>query len=521
MKISCSIPSLMVAMCVGFSLCACGGGSGSGGPVALEKPTGDFIAFVSDGRSLGTNELFVSNADGTDVRCVSGDTVPGADVIEFAWSPNHQWLAYTMDRDLNGPREVYVIDPANDAVLTTVTTTGTLGTGFQDIQWDPSSHYVGARSATFLGGRMGITVFGADVPGIYTVVDPIVANGDVSSFKFQPGGDTRIAFLGDIDTDGRVELFTVDRTGTNRVKICQAGWPFSDVFSDYAWSYNGAYLAYRGDLKVDGRDDLYTNVPLGGQQAIVSDTTNADRDVLRFAWPFNSTVLAYTQDVAIVGVQQLFAVPAAGGARVNLSTLPKTSPVSEFAWSPTGIDIAFTAGGGADLFLSHPNGPTEGVVGAHAVADLRWSRQGTQLFFTSEDQPPSPTKLNVLRTADGVILPLGQLDVGTSVDDVQWSRDSSRLLVRADGEAQGVTSLYVTDVAQGATTLVFDPGNAAHDVTWAGFSRDSSTIAWIGGSGFVASFWTDVYTALADATSVVKLTDSLSPLSTVLKAELK
>jgi WD40 repeat protein len=95
----------------------------------------------------------------------------------------------------------------------------------------------------------------------------------------------------------------------------------------------------------------------------------------------------------------LFAVPATGGRLRKISEEVLTEPA---AWSPNGKWIA-TANYDGDVVLLRPDGSGQRVVihlsggtasnpleGSNTVQieHLRWSRDGSQIFFTAEKVPP-------------------------------------------------------------------------------------------------------------------------------------
>jgi TolB protein len=74
---------------------------------AWNPKTGAQVAFVSDRASSGSPQLYMMNADGTNIEKID---LPGAGyVIDPSWSPNGQLLAFSW-QETNGNYDIYVMD---------------------------------------------------------------------------------------------------------------------------------------------------------------------------------------------------------------------------------------------------------------------------------------------------------------------------------------------------------------------------------------------------------------------------
>ena len=69
------------------------------------SPDGTKIAFASTADNARAGEVYVLNADGSDMKKIADDGDPSR---SLSWSPDGRKLAYTSQRD--GNSEIYVID---------------------------------------------------------------------------------------------------------------------------------------------------------------------------------------------------------------------------------------------------------------------------------------------------------------------------------------------------------------------------------------------------------------------------
>lgn len=148
---------------------------------------------------------------------------------------------------------------------------------------------------------------------------------------------SRIAFLGDLVTNGVTELFTALPFGVITLRVSVSGTIVvgGNVF-DFRWAPDGSHIAFVGDLATNDVLDLFTALPVPGpddQRVRVSGIAVANGDVTRessnsFAWFPDSSRIAFVGDLRTNDVFEIFT--AAPGDDDSPRVLSGGIPVSEF-----------------------------------------------------------------------------------------------------------------------------------------------------------------------------------------------
>ena len=293
-----------------------------------------------------------------------------------------------------------------------------------------------------------VEAYVSDATGVHRrkVAGPTILDGDVLRVEWSPDR-TRLAVLGDLETDGKSELYLVDPNADVPAleKISGVGAQAGvGSVADFEWSPDGARIAFTKAQDGVGRLDLFT-VLSSGAAAIVRvsapiTATGTSVGVIDFWWRPFANVLAYKADLAIDNTFDLFVVGATGSGRAsNIQVgMPVDDDVLTVAWAPDGSRLAFTykesgASGGGSLFTCPPNG-----VGAIKLTD----------FFSTN----------------------------RTVSDWQWAPDSTRLLYTADTFIEERIDLFVVEADGGATTTLVTMA-ADSDVIFPSWSPDSTRIA--------------------------------------------
>ena len=76
---------------------------------AQDPPVFPPAVFLADKDTNGTDELYATFDDGTDIVKLSNTLVAGGDVVAFLVSPDGFFAAYVADQDKNGVFELYVV----------------------------------------------------------------------------------------------------------------------------------------------------------------------------------------------------------------------------------------------------------------------------------------------------------------------------------------------------------------------------------------------------------------------------
>jgi len=73
------------------------------------SPDGTRLAYIADQVTTGTDEFFVSNADGSGNARLNAALPMGGSVAMFQWSPASDQLAYLADQVTTGVFQLYTI----------------------------------------------------------------------------------------------------------------------------------------------------------------------------------------------------------------------------------------------------------------------------------------------------------------------------------------------------------------------------------------------------------------------------
>lgn len=268
-----------------------------------------------------------------------------------------------------------------------------------------------------------------------------------------------------------------------------------------AWPSTNALLAFRSDR--DGEPDVFTVDETGANP--VKLTVNSGIADTQPAWSPDGTRLAFVRRSGERSRPDLYTMTAAGAgrARVTRTAVPERDP----AWSPDGTRIAFAArtspSGPFRIFVTNPDGTgTEQLtLQGRGAADRSpvWSPDGTRIAFVSDRDGGFPE----IYTMDADGSATRRLTANVFVDgNPSWSPDGTRILIErccADGSSEIVAIDVETHAEQNLTN---SPSSMDFDPVW---SPDGTKIAFVafepGGQRNI-----DVWTMNADGTSPVRVT---------------
>jgi Tol biopolymer transport system component len=158
------------------------------------------------------------------------------------------------------------------------------------------------------------------------------------------------------------------------------------------------------------------------------------------------------------------------GNGVELPERPVALSVSDFAWSPDGMDLAYASQGGVQV-VDVATGASREIMSGAAHCSLAWSPDGSRIAVAHDGVleliDPEGGNRSTLVDLPGIVQPT-------------WSPDGERIAFQAfSGERSDERSLYVIDRDGSNLTDLLGP---AHD--WVGFhdpawSPDGSRIAYI------------------------------------------
>lgn len=217
------------------------------------SPNGKYIAFEGDPNGDGNLEIFVMNADGTNVRQLTDSPAPD---YWPDWFPNGRQIAFTSVRD--GAPNIYVMD-ADGGDQHAITETGTAFGSYQPDVSPNGQQVLFMRSLQF--DPPAIWVINTDGSGL-TQLTPNGPHAD-NEAQWSPNG-RHIVFSS--NRTGTFEIFVMEASGAAPTQLtASAGADFNPTFSP-----DGRQIAW-WKLRF-GQGDIWTMNLDGTNQVNVTDS---------------------------------------------------------------------------------------------------------------------------------------------------------------------------------------------------------------------------------------------------------
>jgi Tol biopolymer transport system component len=406
------------------------------------SPDGEWIAFIV--QQSDRSNIFIVRSDGTALSQLTHD---GED-FQPSWSPDGVRLAFSRADPELGTQDIWVMNADGDhAIALTHETDGDLALS---PSWSPDG-----LAILFVSNRSGGTELyrmrsdGTDVAQLTS------DDGFHGSPRYSPDG-TQIAFAGDVNGPG---IYLISDAGSKPQQLThdlQVG-PI-----DLAWSPDGRFLVYSTSAGGHSID-LYTVDPVDGSIHRLTTSGDvccpAWQPLLGESSPSpsalgpksNGAISFRSVDGAVYEVQ-----PDGSGLR---QLFPASKDVEQIAWSPDGTEIAWagTVGGRFGIYVSGPDGSnarqlTDGANDGWPA----WSPDGARILFSSTRDDPSvgpcprkgewnltcPTDLYVMRI-DGSDITRITIDPAPEYDP-EWSPGGTRIsYTKSDGSGTAINVVNV------------------------------------------------------------------------------
>jgi uncharacterized repeat protein (TIGR01451 family) len=488
------------------------------------SPDGTRIAFASDRDQFGNLDIYVMNADGTDVERLTDDA---ADDVEPSWSPNGNSIAFTSDR--TGDAEIFVV--STDVGDTPVNLTNSPSLDIEPA-WSPDGSKIAFTTDrdSEAGGELDIHVMNADGTG--TPVNLTDRPGEPGAgaqdhdAAWSPDGDD-IAFTRFQNTTAGTDIrvWVMDADGTDQNALTDG----ATADSKPAWSPDGELIAFTRVVQptvpaevfvvnTDGtgatnltnhaaHDDApdWQPVPPPGADLAIAITAGAVSagGTVTFTITVVNRGPAVAEGVVVTDplpgeIQFLGAEPSSGTCSVGsdgtvvcaLGDLDAgaSATIALSVRVLDGSEFANTASVTSDT--GDPN-----LANNSATAPLHPRGIDQLAFHSDRDDQLDIHRMN----ADGTGRRRLSEDEGTDRNPV-WSPDGSRVAFESDRE-HGTFDIHVMDAnGNGETNLTNHP---AGDINPA-WSPDGSRIAFISGRDSN----TEIYVMNFDGTGLTNLTNS-------------
>lgn len=340
------------------------------------SPDGRWVVMLADATQDGDLELYVADVSGPGIVSavrVHGALPVGSDVDDnVAFVPDGSGLVFLADLSGVDDHELYYVDLRGPVPGTPVRLNTALPAG-GDVSFDGYTLSPDGRRLAFVADQaidnqqelyavnLNLSVPSAPLRLHPDLLDPAM---DVLSAGWAPDS-TRVVYAGDLAIEGDTELFIVDVTGLLPGPPSRVSAPLVGVgrdvvtgsATDFGWSADGAWLAYRADSVVDDSADLFLARLSGPVSTSTVVRVNADllpgADVDGFLFAPNSQRIVYRADQNVVGQTELFVVD------LSQSLIGPAQAVN--GPMPTGGDV--------DL----------------GAEQLQWSRDSARIFYRSDE----------------------------------------------------------------------------------------------------------------------------------------
>ncbi|WP_455209744.1 TolB family protein [Kaarinaea lacus] len=322
------------------------------------SPDASRIAYLADLTTDDVIELYTSSAASAgDNAKVNGSLESTGDVTEYAWAPNGSLIAYRADQIVDGVFELWVSTPTggNNIRLNENFLDNNREVKALSLVWAPDSSRIAYISNETTQNFRLYTVLSSGTGRLQVSNNPAHINGDVIGVPaWSPNGDY-IAYSGDLNVDQQYELFvSVPTTSTsgNRVNGTLQGGNVKtgpDVGSPPAWSPDGSGIAYIAQQDSIGVEEVYVGTTNGTNIKVSSALTMATEASFGPAsevWAPDGGRLLYKSNQRNGNTQDLFTTLASGNttvARITLDPIRATSLKAYGKWASDGSYIAYVS----------------------------------------------------------------------------------------------------------------------------------------------------------------------------------
>jgi Tol biopolymer transport system component len=348
---------------------------------------GQRLAYVvSTSTSPSSDTLFVYDLTADTTRSVV-TSPPNGTIRDLAWSPDSQYLGYTMSQAKTGPIDVYYVG-RNAAVPTKASNVTATGTAAPSFKWAPLDAAQPAQIA-FLANETAAAVYEVSLvrtdTGARQSLSSLAASGSVLDFQWSPKAD-RVAFRKHV---GTVDALYVMNTTTMVAAQVPPALPAGRRVLHYAWAPSGDKIGLTANTRATQSAiyDAYVAGSDGSGSAVTLTGTGTNASVDFIAWSPDSARLALRTNNS--NFLTLFAARADGTTPPTPVSDPTASmTTAEPTWRADGAALGFSATtpNGIDFEIGFVDGSAPRSIFVDALNcsdDTAWAPDGTYIAFVA------------------------------------------------------------------------------------------------------------------------------------------
>jgi Tol biopolymer transport system component len=321
------------------------------------SPDGSKVTFTANREGYGLRNLYVMDADGSNLHNLTDSTVSSQGIQSISWSSDGTKLLF--NREIDNVNNIYLIN-ADGSNLTKLP----VGDDVSDPRWSPDN----TKISYYKDGE----IYVADPDGS----DPI----NVSNMGGDPTAGQRgwsydssmLVFM----VNGN-DFYSVHADGTSKVKLNSDDSNTQDIY----WSPTQNKILFdRHNTGLDRREIKVINSDGSGEATLA---TTLDHSMGPAYWSPNGNKITYVDYDDSDGLQDVYVMNANGSSKVNVSNstensnTPIWSPDStklSFSESYTGVLVVNADGSGKHSITSDPAiGPSSTVIWAPNSSSMLFS----------------------------------------------------------------------------------------------------------------------------------------------------
>jgi Tol biopolymer transport system component len=278
---------------------------------------GAYAIYQIENSISGSLEVFSASTTTTSIRKISAPMPADRDVKNFYVTRDSTRIVLRSDADVDDLFELYSV-PIAGGVVTKVSGTETTRGGVRfpgHFRTSPDSKFVVFITAKSPSDASRIFSTDLLTGSVVELTGEVTSGGHALDFQISPDSKF-VAFRGDLDVDGQSALYVVPITGGNRSTITSSSGAYIDA---YAMSPDGTQLVFYERSLADSSGALYSTQLHSVYVRPIAGASHLPGAALNFQISADSRHVVFLQERNRNQDYELFSVPIEGGQIAKLS----------------------------------------------------------------------------------------------------------------------------------------------------------------------------------------------------------